>query len=204
MNTLISLGSSLIILVPIVTTIISFLVYYNTGSKKSLLLFTLPNFILSTIIVLMVSLFIAYGDNYVYALEAFLNGIANGKIYMWLLLVFIVLQIVITCQNAIGIVKALSYRNSNERAINKTRKFKRVIIITAIFAILIVILMLVTDIFVLENGKQPIFSIRIGAYLDGGTTVYLGCGYKIIDYNKLDGYDGYKIGTWFMSYNNSL
>ena len=60
------------------------------------------------------------------------------------------------------------------------------------------------DIYRLEQNLEPIFCIKIGAYSDGGTKEYLGLGYKIIDYNKLDGYDGYKIGTWFMFYDDSL
>ena len=204
MNILIPLISSLIIFVPIAITIISFVVYDNTGNKKKLLLFTLPNFMLAAIIVIMLSFFATYGNSYVYALEAFLNGISNGKTYMWVLLIFIVLQTVITCKNALGIVEEMLIKNSNETTKNKIFKPKRSIIIIVLCVALIVISMLVIDICILKNGGQPIFSIRSVAYSDGGTKEYLGFGYKIIDYNKIDGYDGYKIGTWFMFYDNSL
>ena len=77
---------------------------------------------------------------------------------------------------------------------------------TIILIILAVIWMafLITDIIMLETGNRPIFSIKQGTYLDGGTTVYLGLGYKVIDYDVLDGYTGYRIGTWFMKYNSKL
>ena len=70
--------------------------------------------------------------------------------------------------------------------------------------IIIFTVFLTTDIIMLNNNNKPIFSIEILMYTDGGTKEYLGLGYKIIDYKKLGGYDGYKIGTWFMSYDNSL
>lgn len=70
--------------------------------------------------------------------------------------------------------------------------------------IIIFVLFIITDIIMLKNNKKPIFSLEILMYEDGGTKEYLGLGYKIIDYNKLDGYDGYKISTWFMAYDNSI
>ena len=39
-----------------------------------------------------------------------------------------------------------------------------------------------------------------GIYLDGGTIEYFGLGYKVIDFNRLSGYDEVKVGTWFMDY----
>ena len=81
---------------------------------------------------------------------------------------------------------------------NKTEK----IILIIFFALIMVFL--ITDIIMLELGKTPVFCIRAGRYLDGGTTVYIGMGYKIIDYNVLDGYDGYKVGTLFMRYDSSI
>lgn len=81
---------------------------------------------------------------------------------------------------------------------NKTEKIILIIFFALIMAFLI------TDIIMLELGKAPIFCMKVGSYLDGGTTTYMGLGYKIIDYNILDGYDGYKIGTLFMDYDNTL
>lgn len=68
----------------------------------------------------------------------------------------------------------------------------------------LVLTFLITDIVMLEKGNEPIFCVSFGQYLDGGTKEYYGLGYKIIDYNILDGFDGYKLGTWFMTYNNNL
>ena len=68
----------------------------------------------------------------------------------------------------------------------------------------ILIMIAVDVISVGRYNKGPFFAIETKEYSDGGTKEYLGLGYKIIDYNKLDGYDEYKIGTWFMPYDNSI
>lgn len=52
--------------------------------------------------------------------------------------------------------------------------------------------------------KTPIFCIKARVLRDGGTVEYFGLGYKVIDFNTLDGYDEIKIGTWFMQYNNFI
>lgn len=70
--------------------------------------------------------------------------------------------------------------------------------------ILLFILFITVDIVRVHYNSVPIFCITSGTYLDGGTKVYIGLGYKIIDYNKLDGYDGYKVGTWLLNYDVSL
>ena len=51
-----------------------------------------------------------------------------------------------------------------------------------------------------QKQKRPIFSIKYAIANDGGTEEYLGLGYKIIDFNMLNGYDEIKIGSWFMKY----
>ena len=51
-----------------------------------------------------------------------------------------------------------------------------------------------------KNGENPIFCINTATANDGGTKEYLGLGYKVIDFNRLDGYDEVKIGTWSMKY----
>ncbi|OZM56279.1 hypothetical protein CIB95_12715 [Lottiidibacillus patelloidae] len=40
-----------------------------------------------------------------------------------------------------------------------------------------------------KNQKPPIFAGKTSVYKDGGTTEYTGIGYKVIDYNELDGRD---------------
>lgn len=54
-----------------------------------------------------------------------------------------------------------------------------------------------------KNNEDPKFCIKeLGVIMDGGTMIYWGLGYKIIDFNTLAGYDKTKIGTWFMEYND--
>ena len=51
-----------------------------------------------------------------------------------------------------------------------------------------------------KNNELPLFCIQIDEANDGGTRIYLGLGYKVIDFNTISGYDDIKIGTWFMDY----
>ena len=51
-----------------------------------------------------------------------------------------------------------------------------------------------------KNGEKPIFCINTATANDGGTKEYLGLGYKVIDFHRLDGYEEVKIGTWSMEY----
>lgn len=202
MNIAIPILASLIILIPIVVMLISFKVYNNTGNKKKLVIYTLPNYILTVAIPVMMSFFATYGSNYMYAFEAFFNGIVNGNVYMCTLFILITLQVVVTCLNSVYLVQEMKHYTLNKR--EKHFKFTKSSAIMLVCIAIIFISVLITDICRLEQNLEPIFCIQMGAYSDGGTKEYLGLGYKIIDYNKLDGYDGYKIGTWFMSYDNSL
>ncbi|CEG26238.1 hypothetical protein [Bacillus sp. B-jedd] len=38
-----------------------------------------------------------------------------------------------------------------------------------------------------KNNKPPVFAINTEIYKDGGTKEYQGIGYKVLDYNELDG-----------------
>lgn len=53
-----------------------------------------------------------------------------------------------------------------------------------------------------QKQEKPIFCIQnpAGVIRDGGTVEYFGLGYKVIDFNRLDGYDEIKIGSWSMKY----
>ena len=51
-----------------------------------------------------------------------------------------------------------------------------------------------------KNNEQPMFCVQIDEANDGGSKIYLGLGYKVIDFNRLNGYDEMKIGSWFMKY----
>ena len=53
-----------------------------------------------------------------------------------------------------------------------------------------------------KNNEQPMFCVQIDEANDGGTKIYLGLGYKVIDFNTLSGFDDVKIGTWFMDYDD--
>lgn len=92
------------------------------------------------------------------------------------------------------------------------KKLKIFIFILIVIAILGIIFFSI-DYKRVKNGEKPLFCIKIGAYLDGGTVEYLGIGYKVINFNKmlplsyltetdteLKYYDETKIGTWFMKY----
>ena len=52
----------------------------------------------------------------------------------------------------------------------------------------------------INSGRKPKFAVVVNYIDDGGTTEYMGIGYKIIDFNMLNGYDEIKIGSWFMKY----
>ena len=53
-----------------------------------------------------------------------------------------------------------------------------------------------------QKQEKPLFCIQhpAGIIMDGGTVEYLGLGYKVIDFNRVNGYDEMKIGSWFMKY----
>lgn len=85
-----------------------------------------------------------------------------------------------------------------------TLKPSKIGIIFLLIVLGLALIFLIADIIMLEKGNEPIFCICYGQYLDGGTKEYYGLGYKIIDYEILDGFDGYKVGTWFMSCDDSL
>ena len=77
-----------------------------------------------------------------------------------------------------------------------------VVIILAV--ILLISILITVDCIRVNNGDKPVFCVFKDMYLDGGTIEYYGLGYKIIDYNVIDGYEGFKLGTWFMGYDSSL
>ena len=85
---------------------------------------------------------------------------------------------------------------------DNTNNYKRIINIFFI-VILIIIAMITTDyIRVAKYEKKPLFAIKTKTYKDGGTKEYTGLGYKVIDYNQLQGRRDIEIGTWSIKYNN--
>lgn len=63
------------------------------------------------------------------------------------------------------------------------------------------IFIFLVDFICIKNIDRPIFMIRTGINKDGGSKEYYGLGYKVIDYNVIDGDNSIHIGTWFMKYN---
>jgi hypothetical protein len=93
----------------------------------------------------------------------------------------------------------------------KKSKGKKVVVILLILLI-VWCAFFTTDYIRASTNLSPIFAIPIATYRDGGSTLYLGLGYKVITYvywthhdegptefihNKNERVD---IGTWFMRY----
>lgn len=76
-------------------------------------------------------------------------------------------------------------------------------VFTIILTILTIclIMILIDVISVKKYNKGPYFAIRTHRYNDGGTTVYHGIGYKVIEYNQVQGRRDKEIGTWSLKYN---
>ncbi len=79
--------------------------------------------------------------------------------------------------------------------------------VTVIISLILIICMttFVIDYVRVKKGKMPIFCVETVHVADGGTTIYMGLGYKVIKYNirkYSDGivYTGISIGSWFMEY----
>lgn len=74
------------------------------------------------------------------------------------------------------------------------------IILIIIGILLLGMLFFAVDSYRIKNDKAPIFAVQYKVLKDGGTTMYIGLGYKIIDYNIIDGNDKTYIGSLFMKY----
>lgn len=72
------------------------------------------------------------------------------------------------------------------------------LVIAIIFALAIISgIMILVDCSSIKSEKEPIFAKISSALNDGGTVIYTGFGYKIIDFHMLNGYDETKVGTLF-------
>ena len=78
-------------------------------------------------------------------------------------------------------------------------------IINIVFSIIIIITaMIVTDyVRVTKFEYTPIFAVKTLELKDGGTTEYMGLGYKVIDYNQIQGRRDIEMGLWNMKRNSS-
>lgn len=78
-------------------------------------------------------------------------------------------------------------------------------IINIVFTIIIIIIAIITIdyIRVAKFEYTPLFAIRTETLKDGGTTEYYGLGYKVIDYNQIQGRRDIEIGLWNMKRNSA-
>lgn len=83
------------------------------------------------------------------------------------------------------------------------KKIKVILLVIVIIAVLGIIFFTV-DYNRAKNNQKPLFCIKHpgGTILDGGTIIYFGLGYKVIDFHTLAGFDDVKIGPWSMDYDD--
>ncbi len=77
------------------------------------------------------------------------------------------------------------------------------------FGIIVIVIFVAIITFIIDriratDGKKPIAAILVFQGKDGGTKQYYGLGYKVIAYNKLNGYNKIHIGTYFLKYDDKL
>lgn len=92
------------------------------------------------------------------------------------------------------------------------KKIKKVLM-TLVVLIACITIFAIIDFNRVKNNELPIFCIKKGTFMDGGSTEYIGLGYKILDYHQMLPmwvhkevganqeiyYDDVKIGSWFTS-----
>ena len=103
-------------------------------------------------------------------------------------------------------VEEIKYVNEKEENIETKepkKKSKYSALINLVFTIVISILaMIAIDVVsVARYNSGPFFAIPIKEYDDGGTKEYLGFGYRVIDYNQIQGRKDKEIGTLGLKYN---
>ena len=99
-----------------------------------------------------------------------------------------------------------SEKDISKIKVQKKEKFKKkknpskIMNIMFIIAMIIVILNAIDYVSVKKYDKGPYFAIPLKTYNDGGTKVYYGMFYKVIDYNQVQGRRDKEIGLWNMPY----
>ena len=99
-----------------------------------------------------------------------------------------------------------SEKDISKIKVQKKEKFKKkknpskIMNIMFIIAMIIVILNAIDYVSVKKYDKGPYFAIPLKTYNDGGTKVYYGIFYKVIDYNQVQGRRDKEIGLWNMPY----
>lgn len=82
-------------------------------------------------------------------------------------------------------------------------KSKKIILAVLGVLLIIIILFFTVDCIRVNINTSPIFCVQTQTYDDGGSIEYTGLGYKVIKYVTLkDDTVKYKIGTWFMKFDN--
>lgn len=86
-----------------------------------------------------------------------------------------------------------------------TRKTKIILIVSIIiFLILFAFVSRRIDTARIEQGKMPIFCTKMADVGDGGSEIYIGLGYKVIKYDKSNGFQKIEIGGWNLEYDPNL
>lgn len=90
-----------------------------------------------------------------------------------------------------------------QKQLSNFLKPKTVFIILLLFVILAFVFFSI-DSFRASRNELPLFCVEYCSYLDGGTKEYLGLGYKVLAYQKNNGYKKIHIGSFFLKYDTSL
>lgn len=80
------------------------------------------------------------------------------------------------------------------------KKGIKVLLIILGVIIILGLIFFVVDYNRVQKEEKPLFCINYATANDGGTNEYLGLGYKVINFNRVNGYDEMKIGSWLMKY----
>lgn len=86
----------------------------------------------------------------------------------------------------------------------KARRIWKTIINILFVLVLVIIAMIVVDyVRVTKYEYTPIFAVKTLELKDGGTKEYMGLGYKVIDYNQIQGRRDMEIGLWNLERDSS-
>lgn len=86
----------------------------------------------------------------------------------------------------------------------KTPNYKKIINICFAIIMAILIMVAIDVISVGRYNRGPYFAVQTKEYDDGGTKEYIGFGYKVIDYNQMNGRQDKVIGSFSLEYNTDV
>lgn len=75
-------------------------------------------------------------------------------------------------------------------------KYLVILVIWIISVFFLTMIFRTIDYNMVKSDNAPLFSIKRGVYLDGGSVEWFGIGYKIFRINKISGFQSVKIGGW--------